>query len=179
MSLVQAPQEQAPAAGPLNETQVGAGDQAPHKQALALPPLDETQAGEGDEAPAAEPRDAGVDNFPSTMICPFVDEPPTRPYCFNVPNANGVMPHQVFEWAHLYRYVAHVQQHQPWHVKHPMNGQFVRRHEAHTRIAEAPQHIRDAIRAERRRRGLPDELRIVSQDDIERMTAMVRMITEQ
>ena len=65
------------------------------------------------------------------------------------------------------------------HVLHPINRQFVRRHLAPKRLAEAPEAVRALVRQERQRRGLPKEEQIITAAAIKKMEDMMRRVAKQ
>ena len=142
-------------------------------------PAEEPQADpeEGDpQAPAA----AADEDFPGWWMCPISTEPPTWPVLFNIPNEDGTTySNQVFEYVDIFKNIATRTVHCPYHVKHPINGQFVKRHEAIHLLQDVDVPTARRIAEERARQGLPSEIKTVSEQLSNRMAATVAFVSDQ
>ena len=110
--------------------------------------------------------------FPSQMECPICMEPPTRPVHFMVPNQDGTHSDQCFEYVEIYRTIYTQLTGQRWFIKHPTNGQFVRRDRAVEYLHDVPEMTQGIIARERARRGLSSEIRCITPDDNIRMVSV-------
>ena len=70
--------------------------------------------------------ETNVDNIASQHVCPLSCEPPFQGVHFDVPDSNGHITEQVFEWSQLYRWNATPGNlNARRNVCHPFNQQFV------------------------------------------------------
>ena len=149
----------------------GVNDPAP-----SIPMLEDRGGDGGDlQYPSAGPGD-----FPSLLTCPINMEPPAVPVTFDVPNEDGVLCSQVFEYSALYRAIYTKGVRQAYRkIRHTITGDWIRRDQALALVKRVPPNLQAMIAAERVRLGLSiDDDEPVGPDDQRMYREMMERIQD-
>ena len=133
---------------------------------LPAPALPDAPA-EGAAVGAAAQQDGGEDNeFQSCLTCPITQVPPTDAVWFLIQDAMGRSNLQVFERRALYMHIATMGMGRARrYVRHPIANGCALRVNAMALVRRVPAATQEIINAERRRRGLPMDVVVVTEED--------------
>ena len=94
-------------------------------------------------------------DFPSTNLCGISREPPIRACTFDIPDSNGNISDQVFDFVTLFINISTPIDGSGYrHVRHPLTNATIHRSLAQVYIRDVSNERQEVITAERRRRGL-------------------------
>ena len=100
----------------------------------------------------------GDPNFPSGKTCPITFHPPAQGVRFTVPDDNGFISDQVFEYSALFRMIFHpfgASSRSQKYVRHPLTSAKVLRHQGLSYFEMVTADEQRVIAAERANRNLP------------------------
>lgn len=138
-----------------------------------IQPRDDDQDQHPIQPPAIPPIDSMDTDFEDLLLCPINQQPPVKGVRFTIPDNNGFVSPQVFEYSALVKYVLRCNRTNEHSVKHPMTSAVIPRKEAVKYFTEVTPEEQQKIHDQRIKEGLSlFETDPVSLEDIIMLTRM-------